>query len=400
MPSPFDEHIERRGTGSIKWEMHPSDVIPMWVADMDFRSPEPVIQALQERVAHGIFGYQITSAKLAEVICERMRRLYGWAVLPEHIVFIPGLVTGTNMACRAVGAPGDGVVIQTPAYPPFVTAPAGNGMQMQAAPLSFHTEGSLLKCEIDFAAFEAAFTPQTRLFLMSNPLNPAGVDYTPAQLTRLAEICLRHNVVICSDEIHCDLLLDGQRHTPTASLAPEIADRCITLMAPSKTFNIAGLGCSFAIITNPHLREKFAKNSEGTVPFVNALGYTAALAAYQHGEPWLAELLPYLTANRDVLVSFITERLPQFHLTRPDSTYLSWMDCRPADLPGDPYEFFLQEAKVAFSDGKAFGPGGEGHVRVNFGCPRAQLLEALERMQAAVERVSAAPAIPPPAPLS
>lgn len=387
MPSLFDKDIERRGTGSIKWEMHPADVIPMWVADMDFRSPEPVIEALQARVVHGVFGYQITQAKLVEVICERMLRLYGWTVSPEQIVFIPGLVTATNITCRIVGTPGDGILIQTPAYPPFVMAPASQHRVMQTAPLSFQAEGSILKVEIDYAAFEAALTPQTRLFLMSNPHNPAGVDYLAEQLTRLAEICLRHHVVICSDEIHCDLLLDGQRHTPTASLAPEIADQCITLMAPSKTFNIAGLGCGFAIIPNPQLREAFVKTSEGVGAGVNVFGYTAALAAYEHGEPWLAELLPYLTANRDLLVKFIAARLPHFRLTRPDSTYLSWMDCRHADLPGDPYEFFLKEAKVAFSDGKVFGPGGEGHVRINFGCPRAQLLEALERVAAAVERV-------------
>ncbi len=380
----FDQLIERRGTGSLKWERYDPDVLPLWVADMDFASPEPAIQALHARVDHGLFGYELPSADLTEVICARLARLYGWAVLPEQIVFLPGLVTGINAACRAVGRPGEAVLVQTPVYPPFLTAPANHGLQLQTAELTPVVEGSILRYEIDYAAFEAAITPETRLFLLCHPHNPTGVDYSPQELSRLAEICLRHNVVICSDEIHCDLLLDGTRHTPLGALSPEVAAASITLMAPSKTYNVPGLGCSFAVIPQPELRRRVCEGCSGIVAHVNSMGLTAALAAYRYGDEWLAAACRYLTANRDALVHFVQTRLPELRTTVPQATYLAWLDCRGA-VSGSPYEFFLEHARVGLNEGEEFGPGGQGFVRLNFGCPRSRLMTALEKMEAALK---------------
>jgi cysteine-S-conjugate beta-lyase len=379
----FDQLIERRGSGSIKWQYYDPDVLPMWVADMDFASPEPVLQALHARVDHGLFGYELPSTDLTEVICARLARLYGWAVSPEQIVYLPSLVTGINVACRAVGRPGEAVLVQTPVYPPFLTSPASHGLKLQTAELTPVVEGLSLRYEIDYAAFEAAITPETRLFMLCHPHNPTGSEYTPAQLTRLAEICLRHNVVMCSDEIHGELLLGDTRHTPLGALSPEVAAASITLMAPSKTFNVPGLSCSFAVVPQPELRERVNHACAGIVPHVNVMGLTAALAAYREGDEWLAALCRYLTANRDVMVNFVQRRMPELRMTVPQATYLAWLDCRTA-VPGSPYKFFLNQARVALGDGADFGPGGEGFVRLNFGCPRSRLMSALEKMEAAL----------------
>ncbi|MBI3241118.1 MAG: putative C-S lyase [Chloroflexi bacterium] len=384
----FDQLINRRPTNSNKWNFYPEDILPMWVADMDFVSPHPVIKALRQKVEHGIFGYELPSAELIETVCDRMARLYGWAVTPQQVIALPGLVTGVNVACRAVGGPGDGVLIQTPVYHPFLSAPKNNGRLRQDAPLTYVSDGDhAFHYEIDYDSFETAIQDNTRLFLFCNPHNPTGQVYTPEQLTRLAEICLRHNLVICSDEIHGELVLGKSTHTPLATLSPEIADRTITLIAPSKTFNIAGLGCSFAIVTNPELRQQVQIAAEGIVPLVNALGLAAGLAAFRDDpevNDWLTALKQYLTANRDVWVETIARELPMLKTAAPDATYLAWLDCRGANLDLDPYEFFLQKASIGFSDGAIFGANGQGFVRVNFGCPRPRLMQALEQMKAAL----------------
>ena len=383
MPN-WNQAIDRRNTGGIKWEHYEDGVIPMWVADMDFRSPEPVIRALHERVEHGVFGYTVAPKELTTVICERLARLYHWNVLPEQIVYFPGVVSALNVVCRAFGQPGDGVLVQAPVYPPFLSAPGNHGLALQTAELTLCLQDHTLHYETDYDAFEAAITPQTRLFILCHPHNPIGRELEPAQLARLAEICLRHDVLMVSDEIHCDLMLGRTQHTPLAALSPEIAGHCITLMAPSKTFNLPGLGCSFAIVPQAEMRQRLTKASEGILPLINALGFTAALAAYREGGPWLAELLEYLTANRDFMVDYIAGHLPTLRTTVPEATYLAWFDCREAGIPGNPYEFFLKQARVALNDGVAFGPGGQGFVRLNFACPRAQLVEALERMKQAL----------------
>lgn len=377
----FDEIIDRRGTDSFKWRHYGRDVLPLWVADMDFRSPEPVVRALRERAEHGVFGYAAAPDELREVLVERLARLYGWQVAPEALVFLPGVVLGTNLAAHAVGGPGDGVLVQTPVYPPFLSIAENTGRTPQSMEL---TRGENGDYTIDYAAFDAAFTDRTRLFVLCNPHNPVGRVFRRDELERMAEICLRHDTVICSDEIHCDLLFRGRQHLPIAALAPEIADRTITLMAPSKTFNVAGLVCSFAVVTNRELRKQFQGAHKGLGGMVNLMGYTAALAAYRDGQSWLDELLAYLEGNRDVLYEYANTRLPGVRMGTPEGTYLAWLDCRDAGLGGNPYEFFLKEACVALNDGATFGPGGAGFVRLNFGCPRAALLEALECMRAAL----------------
>jgi cystathionine beta-lyase len=383
MPYDFDRVPHRRHTDSLKWHRY-GNALPLWVADMDFPAPEPVLAALHERVAQGVFGYGAPPDKLTDVLCARMADLYRWTVTPEQIVYLPGLVCGLNIVCRAIGQPGDEVLVQTPVYPPFLSAPSNQERQLVTAELTAEYRDGRLYYTFDDDAFAAAIGPRTRLFILCHPHNPVGRVFTVDELTRLADCCERYDLTVCSDEIHCDLLLDGRRHTPLAALSPDIARRCITLMAPSKTFNIPGLGASFAIIQNPELRRRFKQALRGIVPDVNILGLTAALAAYQHGGDWLRELLPYLAANRDYVADFVTRHLPGVRVTVPEATYLAWLDCREAGISGNPHEFFLQQAGVALNDGATFGPGGEGFVRLNFACSRALLAEGLERMRAAI----------------
>lgn len=385
MPFDFDRVIDRRSTGSIKWQLYGPDVLPMWVADMDFASPPPIIEALQRQVATGEFGYSKPSSELLEVLCNRLAQRYRWQVTPEQIVFIPSLVTGIHAACRAVGEPGDAVLMQTPVYPPFLGAPASHDKVAQHAQLAVVRDGDTIRYEVDFDVFERTITDRTRLFLLCNPHNPTGVAYSREEQTRMAEICLSRNIVICSDEIHCDLLLDDTEHVPIAALSPEIANQTITMMAPSKTFNIPGLKASFLVIPNAELRQRFVKRTEGIVPWVNNLGLLAMLAAYRDCDDWLTELRAYLTANRDVYVAYLREHLPQLRTTSPKATYLGWIDCREAGIPGNPYSFFLEKAGVALNDGTVFGPGGEGFVRLNFGCPRSTLLTGLEKLRHALD---------------
>jgi cystathionine beta-lyase len=381
----FDQLIDRRHSESEKWHYYGDDVLPMWVADMDFLSPEPVIRALRQRVDHGVFGYGMEPPELREVIVDRLQSLYDWQVSPEALIFIPGVVPGFNLACRAVATPGDGVLVQTPVYPPILRAPANAGLTCDEMELTPQPDGRYV---IDFDVFEETITERTRIFILCNPHNPVGRVFRREELERMAEICLRHDVVICSDEIHCDLVFSDSSHLPIASLAPEIGKQTITLMAPSKTYNIAGLKCSVAVIEKPALRKKFNAARAGLVGGVNIMGYTAALAAYRYGQPWLEEVMRYLEANRDFLLQYVDEHLPGITVAKPEGTYLGWLDCRQAGIPGNPHEFFLRQTRVAVNDGADFGRGGEGFVRLNFGCPRSMLVEALDRMKAAVGRVA------------
>lgn len=359
----------------------------MWVADMDFKAPEPVIQALRERVEHGVFGYEFPQAQLTETICTWLERRHQWKVTPADIVPLPGLVSGLNVISRAIGHIGDAAITLSPVYGPFYSAPTNQGLSLQKVELKrlpMNAPDEHIRYEIDFEAFEKAITPRTALFLHCHPQNPIGREFTPEENKRLAEICLKKNVVICSDEIWCDLTLTGTKHVPMAMLSPEIADRCITLMAPSKTFNLPGLGFSFAVVQNAQLRQRIMQAKDGIIPLVNAMGLVAAQAAFSQCDGWLGELQGYLTENRTVLLDYLAENMPEIKSTNPDSTYLGWLDCRQTNIQGSPYEFFLKQAKVALSDGQQFGPGGEGFVRINYGCPRPQLLEALDLMRGAL----------------
>ncbi len=377
----FDQIIDRRDSDSSKWHYYGDKVLPLWTADMDFRCPEPVIEALHSRIRHGIFGYGGEPPRMREVIVEYLYRLYGWQTRPEEIVFPPGVVVGFNRVCVAAAQPGDGVLVQPPVYPPMLSAPVHNGMILQEAELHRRPDG---RYEIDFDSFEAAITDRTRVFILCNPHNPVGRVFERRELERIAEICLRRNVLICADEIHCDLLFSGFRHTPIASMDQEIARRTVTLMAPSKTYNIPGLHCSIAIVSDPVLRRKLVHSESRYFPEVNVLGFTAALAAYSRGQEWLDELLQYLEANRDFVFEFLAREIPEITGVKPEGTYLAWLDCRKAGIPGNPFRFFLEKAKVALFDGQQFGKGGDGFVRLNFGCPRATLSQALENMKAAM----------------
>ena len=378
----FDRVIDRRASDSNKWRKFGPDVLPLWVADMDFPSPPAVIAALQARVAHGFFGYLTEHPELPEAVAERVAKRYGWRVSPEAVVLVPGVNVANNFACGALAAPGEGILLQTPAYPPILRAASNLGRVREEHVLARDGRGRYV---VDLDAFAAAITPRTKAFVLCNPHNPVGRVYGRTELEGMAAACLKRDLWIVADEIHCDLLLDGRQHVPMASLSPEIEQRTITFMAPSKTFNLPGLKCAVAIVPSPTLRERLTTAMGDLMPKPNVLGHTAAVAAYREGDAWLEALLAYLAANRDVLVDYVRTKLPGVTVAPAEATYLAWLDCRNARLPGgDPYTFFLERARVALNDGRMFGPGGEGFVRLNFGCPRALLTQGLERMRNAL----------------
>ncbi len=376
----FDDCIDRRGTDSLKWGRYGDDVLPLWVADMDFRSPEPVIRALQERVAHGVFGYGMEPPDLRELIVERLRRLHGWTVPPEAFLFMPGVVTGFNLAALAVASPGQGLLLQTPVYFPMLYTAENARLRCDAMELTRQENGRYI---VDYERMAEAIREDTRVLLLCNPHNPVGRVFRRDELQRMAELCLSHEMVIVSDEIHCDLLFEGQEHVPMASLAPEIEARTITLMAPSKTYNIAGLHCSMAIIPNADLRRRVEDAYRGLINKPSVLAYTAALAAYRHGDTWLKQVLHYLEDNRNLVFELVSQEMPGVSMTRPEGTYLAWLDCRHTNID-DPHTHFLQKAGVALNDGASFGLGGEGFVRLNFACCRSLLERALKRIKGAL----------------
>jgi len=376
-PTDFDRLIDRRNTASEKWERYrDTEILPMWVADTDFMAPQAVLDALHERVDHGVFGYTNAPARLNRLVCERLERMYGWRIVADDLVWLPGLVCGLHLACRTAAAAGEAVMTAQPVYPPFMSAPRLSERSLITLPMMHREQRSL----IDFDALEAAITPTTRLLLFCNPHNPGGTVYRRDELERLAEIALKHDLYICSDEIHCDLILEpGLSHIPIASLTPEIAERTITLMAPSKTYNIAGLGCSFAVIQNPRLRQRFQRTRKGIVPDVNLMGYTAAEAAYRDGDEWNRAQLDYLRGNRDYLMREINA-IPGLKLEPIEATYLAWIDVSAAKLENPAY--FFEQAGVGMSPGRDFGD--DRFMRLNFGCPRALLEEAVSRIKRAL----------------
>jgi cystathionine beta-lyase len=388
----FDSIIERRGTNSIKWRQYPQDVLPLWVADMDFAAPEPIRAVLQRLVELGVLGYDFPTKELRETVAARMQTLYSWQVSPDAVVATPGVVAGFTIAAHTLCMAGQGILVQPPVYPPFLKVHGNAGLVRQDAPLARETGGSLLRYAVDFAVFQKAVHSagaSTGMFLLCNPHNPTGQVYSKDDLARMADICLRNDISICSDEIHSEILLGGTKHFPIAALDPEIADHTITLIAPSKTFNIPGLFCGFAIIPNKDLLERYKKTVERMAMHVSSPGLVAAQVAFSGTcDAWLAALRSYLTGNRDFLVEFVRDELQGIKTTVPDATYLAWLDCtelvKSGIISGTPYEFFLKSAKVALNEGREFGSGGEGFVRLNFGCPRAILVEALTRMKSAL----------------
>ena len=380
MPFDFDTIYDRRNSDSVKWNYFSADSLPMWVADMDFKSPPAILQALHARVEEGIFGYSVRETNVRPTIVARMERLYGWGIDPDSVVALSGLVSGLNIASRAIGEQGDGVLVNTPVYGPFLTAPVNQGRILQRADQVRTVKDGIISYTVDFDALEAAVTDRTRMIILCNPQNPTGAAYSREELAQFAAIAEKHDLVIISDEIHCDLLLGDSKHIPIATLSPEIAQRTITLMAPSKTFNIPGLGASFAVIENAELRKKFQDAMMGIVPHMNLLGGVAMEAAYSRCDDWLMELRAYLTANRDFALEYIKNHMPAVHRTNPAATYLMWMDFGATNMDKTATEWLQEHAKVAVNGGQFFGEEGSGFVRLNFGCPRSTLAEGLDRI--------------------
>ena len=371
----FDRVIERRGTGSTKWERYPADVLPLWVADMDFASPPAVTEALRACAEHAVYGYARVPESLVEAIRSHLLDSHGWPIEPEWLVFLPGAVAGLNLACRAAGEPGDAVMVITPIYPPFRTAPGFQHRRMITVPSGL-VDG---RWQLPLEAMEAAVTADTRVLLFCHPHNPLGRVWSATEIAAVVEFCCRHDLVLCSDEIHCDLILDALRHVPAATVSEAGAARTITIMSPSKTFNIPGLQFAFAVVPDPELRRRYRHAGDGFMEsdYPGWFAIAGAEAAYRGGAGWHAELLDYLRGNRDLLERFVAENWPRVRTTHVEATYLAWLDVRDIGL-SDPAQACL-DAKVALSDGADFGT--PGFLRVNFGCPRSTLTEALGRLR-------------------
>lgn len=386
----FDTAIPRDHTDSQKWQKYAGrDILPMWVADMDFKCAPAILDALHARVDHGLFGYARPVKSTVDAVVAAMERNYGWKIEASWIVWLPGLVVGLNVTAQAFAEPGDEVLTLSPVYPPFMTAPKNSARVSVQVPFELSPESAggppaSGAWTINWDALERAVTPRTKLFYLCNPHNPLARVWRREELVRLADFCVRHNLVLCSDEIHCDLILDPSlRHIPTALLSPEIAARTLTLMAPSKTYNVPGLGTSFAIISDSALRTRFVRATSGIVAEVNNLGYVACEAAYRDGEDWRQQLLAYLRGNRDLLLATVARDLPGIVIEAPiEATYLAWLNVSALGL-ADPIAHFEQHG-VGLSEGSYFGARKGDYVRINLGCTRATLTETLRRMKLAL----------------
>ncbi len=376
----FDQEIDRGDSDSVKWAKYRGrDILPMWVADTDFAVAPQIQHALQQRAAHPVYGYTLVRKQLLALLVARMQRLYQWEIDPSWIVMLPNVITSFYLACRARGKVGDAVYQPQVIYPPFAKSPEFYDMTTQPVPM----RDSERRMTIDLDWLEQNPARPGQLMFFCNPQNPGGAVYRRHELLRLADLVERQDLILVSDEVHCDLILDADKsHLPIASLNPQIEQRCITLMAPSKTFNLAGLGCAFAIIANASLRRQM-KVDPFIVPHVNLMGLAAAEAAYEYGDEWNRQQCAYLAANRDYLVTEINS-IPGLRLDPIEATYLAWVDVSALGLE-DPPGFF-EAAGVGMSPGRDFGD--PGYMRFNFGCPRSRVVEAVDRIRAAVESIA------------
>jgi cystathionine beta-lyase len=401
MMHPFDEEPDRRGTNSLKWEFVQSEadperwerterflgadrVLPMWVADMDFRCPEPVIQALTARVQQGVYGYTMPGDDFYAAVVNWMRRRHGWEIDPDWICVTSGVVTALNMLVRAFTSPGDQVLIQPPVYYPFFGAIQNNGAEVLTSPLIYDGGRYLM----DYADLEAkASDPRVKMAILCSPHNPVGRVWSRDELKRFGEVCVRNNVLVVSDEIHGDLIFKGNVFTPFANISRDFAGRSVICTAPSKTFNLAGLKTSAIIIPDEGLRTEFrnALRKSGLALVASTFGVVAFKAAYEQGEPWLEQTLDYLQGNLEYLESYVRERIPHIQVVRPEGTYLVWLDCRKLGLDQAGLKQLMREqARVYLDEGDLFGAEGEGFERINIACPRSILVEALGRIRTAV----------------
>lgn len=394
----FDQVCDRQNTNCAKWDsvpfiFAPHDVIPMWVADMDFPVAQPIVEALLKRAEHPYYGYTQPGSGINEAIIDRLERKFNWKIKPEWIVFTPGVVPALNIAIRSLTHPGDEVIIQEPVYYPFFSAVTSSGCQI--------VNNGLIQIgdsyAMDFEDLERKFQPKVgmvptprriKALVLCNPHNPVGRLWTREELTRLGEIALRHGIPVISDEIHCEILFKGYHHTPFASISEEFEQNCIICMAPSKTFNLAGLEASSIIIPNKKLRQAFASARTGILPGPNLFGYTAMEAAYRHGDEWLEQVLDYLQGNLEYLLETFARKIPKVRVIPPQGTYLVWLDFRVLGL-GDLElrQFMREKARVGLDDGFLFGNGGSGFQRMNIACPRYILSEALARIEKAVNEL-------------
>jgi cystathionine beta-lyase len=385
--SPFDKVVDRTGTESLKW-VYPREVlgvdgaVPMWVADMDFEAPPAVVEALRRRVEHGVFGYPLVPPSVFQAAIAWLKRRHGWEIGKKDMAMTPGIVPALNYCVRAFTRPGDPVIIQTPVYHPFFYAIENNDRRVVRNPLRF--DGRRYTMDLD--DLRTKIDAPGRMLILCSPHNPVGRVWTRPELEALGRIAVERDLLVVADEIHHDIVFAGHRHHVFAALAPELGQQTVTCLAPSKTFNIAGLTTAAVVAANPDLRKRFEDEAERSgFDLGNALGLVAFEAAYRHGESWLEELLPYLAANAALLERFLAERVPRVRLVPPEGTYLALLDGRALGIdPGALNDFFLKTAGVYFSDGRIFGDEAAGFVRINFGCPRSVLLDALARIERAV----------------
>lgn len=380
--SAFDTPVDRTGTGSLKWSRYAGrDVLPMWVADMDFRSPEPIIAALHRRVDHGIFGYSTAHEGVADAVCDHLRRTQGLDITPSWIVWMPGMVVGLAQCATLAGEPGDEIMTFTPVYPPFLKVHRDAGRKLITVPLAVENGRSTF----DFEAMEKALTPRTRLVMLCSPHNPVGRVWTRTELEQLAAFCVRHDLLLISDEIHCDLLLEPELapHTSILKLGDAIRSRAITLMAASKTYNVPGLGLCFAIIPDDTLRRRFVLTKNTFVAEISPLSFHATRAAFSECESWRQTLGRYLRRNRDTIVAALAENAPMVKIPHIEATYLAWLDVRALNLPQPAAHF--EAHGLALNNGADFD--APGFVRLNFGCPLTTLNEGLTRFAKAVAAV-------------
>ena len=379
----FDEIIPREGTNCIKYDARErffgdKDVLPLWVADMDFKTPDFIVEAVKKRTEHEIYGYTFRRDSYYESLIGWMKRRHNWEIKKEWISFSPGVVAGLTLAIEAFTKPGDGVVVQPPVYFPFFDCVKGTKRKMIENPLKIENG----RYTFDFEDLKAKLDTNTKLLLLCNPQNPGGMVFTKSELLQLATICLENNIMILSDEIHSDLIFKGHKHIPLATLSDEIAQNCLVSMAPSKTFNVAGFASSIVIIPN---KTKFARYERvagvGHLHMGNIFGTVATEAAYTYGDEWLEQLLGYLWENYLFLEDFFITNLPKVKVMKPEATYLIWLDFRDYGMKNNELmKFTIENAKVGLNDGGRFGLGGDGWLRINIGCPRSILEEALKRL--------------------
>ncbi|MDP2887587.1 MAG: PatB family C-S lyase [Bacteroidota bacterium] len=380
----FDELIDRTNTNCIKYDARKmffrnEDVLPLWVADMDFRTPDFIVEAIKKRAEHEVFGYTFRGESYNQSIVNWLKRRHNWEIKPEWISFSPGVVAGFTMAIEAFSKPGDGVIVQPPVYFPFFDSVKGTGREMIENPLRIENG----RYYFDLEDLKSKITPKTKLLLLCNPQNPGGMAWIEKELTDLAQVCLENKILIISDEIHSDLIFDGHKHTPLAGISEEFAQNCVICMAPSKTFNTAGLTTSFLVI--PNKRHLVAYERVMRLPHLhmgNIFGTAALEAAYTHGEEWLAQLLKYLQENYSFLEQFFNENLPEVKVMRPEATYLIWLDFSAFGLTDETINQKLIDGGVGLNRGVQFGKQGSGFMRINIGCPRSVLEEALMRIKA------------------